>query len=233
MDVKKTIARLPIIGPLARQSYRRWFNSPAPFVNSTIYWKNRYDSGGNSGHGSYDQLAKFKATILNDFVLENSISTVIEYGCGDGNQLKLANYPHYIGFDISPLAISICSAHFAGDASKTFQSMESYQGQTAELTLSLDVIYHLIEDSTFSKYMILLFDTSKRFVIIYSSNTDNNANHSAQHVKHRKFSDWVADNKPEWTLLEHIPNKYPFTGDTRTSSFADFYIYSRQQIQTE
>jgi SAM-dependent methyltransferase len=158
---------------------------------------------------------------------ENGIASVIEYGCGDGNQLNLAQYPKYTGFDVSPEAVSMCLNSFSNDANKTFKLMEKYDGETAELTLSLDVIYHLVEDGVFVEYMNSLFDSSKRFVIIYSSNTDENPEGTAAHVRHRNFSKWLTDNKKEWKLMKHIPNKYPFNGDTKSGSFADFYIYSK------
>lgn len=78
------------------------------FTNSKSYWESRYQKGGNSGFGSYGRLAKFKAEVLNDFVAKNSIQSVMEFGCGDGNQLKLAVYPKYIGLDVSPKAIKRC-----------------------------------------------------------------------------------------------------------------------------
>ena len=43
------------------------------------------------------ELAKFKARVMNDFVRENGIRSVIELGCGDGMQLALADYPRYLG----------------------------------------------------------------------------------------------------------------------------------------
>jgi SAM-dependent methyltransferase len=82
------------------------------FPGSKKYWDNRYCQGGHSGAGSYGQLAEFKADVLNKFVLENDIQSVIEFGCGDGNQLSLAKYPHYIGIDVSPKAIEICRKLF-------------------------------------------------------------------------------------------------------------------------
>ncbi|MDR2439202.1 MAG: class I SAM-dependent methyltransferase [Planctomycetaceae bacterium] len=82
------------------------------FPGSKRYWDNRYCQGGNSGAGSYGRLAEFKAEILNKFVTENNINSVIEFGCGDGNQLMLANYPYYIGVDVSPKAIEICRELF-------------------------------------------------------------------------------------------------------------------------
>ena len=104
--------------------------------------------------------------------------------------------------------------------------MDAYANETAELTLSLDVIYHLIEDDVFFSYMKRLFDSSEKFVIIYSSNTDKQVKLQAGHVKHRKFSKWI-ERKPEWQLIQHIPNRYPYTGNDQEGSFAEFYIYEK------
>jgi len=227
MNMKHIIKNIPVVGQAARRIYRMCINPSKPFQGSESYWKNRYDAGGNSGDGSYNQLAEFKAVILNKFVFENGITSVIEYGCGDGNQLNLAQYPKYIGFDVSPNAISMCLRLFSNDGTKTFKLMEAYAGETAELTLSLDVIYHLIEDGVFADYMIRLFDSSERFVVIYSSDTDENPNGTAVHVRHRNFSMWIASNRADWKLIDHIPNKYPFKGDNKSGSFANFYIYSK------
>lgn len=227
MNMKQIIKNIPVIGPVGRRVYRRWINPPRPFQGSESYWKQRYEAGGNSGDGSYNQLAQFKAEVLNTFVSENGITSVLDYGCGDGHQLVLALYPEYTGFDVSPEAVSICSRHFSNDQTKTFKLMDTYSAETAELTLSLDVIYHLVEDSVFIGYMNRLFDSSERFVAIYSSDTDDNPEGTAEHVRHRSFSKWVADNKEEWKLIQHIPNRYPFNGDTESGSVADFYIYSK------
>ncbi|MDZ7859515.1 MAG: hypothetical protein U5O15_02400 [Candidatus Krumholzibacteriota bacterium] len=228
MNMKQIIKSIPVVGPVARRIYRTWISPPKTFPGSESYWKNRYEAGGNSGDGSYNQLAEFKADILNTFVFENEITSVIEYGCGDGNQLSLAQYTKYIGFDVSPNAISRCLKRFSNnDGTKTFKLMKEYDGETAELTLSLDVIYHLVEDDVFVDYMNRLFDSSERFVVIYSLDTDENPVDTAAHVRNRNFSKWIKDNKTEWNLIKYIPNKYPFNGDTKSGSFSDFYIYSK------
>ncbi len=219
------IKKIPIIGPILRNVYRKWINPIKPFTGSENYWSERYDSGGNSGDGSYRKLAEFKAEILNKFVRQEHINTIIEYGCGDGNQLKLAEYPSYIGFDVSLNIITRCREIFFSDNTKVFRLMNEYKGEKAQLTLSLDVIFHLVENDVFDGYMQRLFDSAEEFVIIYSSNTNKNDEGQAAHVRNRKFSEWVKKNKPEWKLCNHIPNKYPFTGDSKTGSFADFYIY--------
>lgn len=225
--MKDLIKKIPILRSIAKAVY---FTAIAPFKSfpgSEDYWKQRYQSGGTSGAGSYGRLAQFKAEVINGIVKEKHIPTVIEYGCGDGNQLALSEYPSYIGFDVSPEAVSQCQRTFANDGSKLFKLMHAYANETAQLTLSLDVIYHLTEDEVFNTYMKQLFDSSTRFVIIYSSNTDKQSRIQAPHVKHRNFSKWIEENKPGWKLMRHIPNKYPYSDDEQVESFAEFYVYER------
>jgi hypothetical protein len=222
--MKDLIIKIPVIGPLAQIIHRKLF----PFPGSKYYWTQRYDDGGSSGDGSYGQVAEFKAKILNRFVVEHGIKTLIEWGCGDGNQLKLAKYPSYRGFDVSAKAISMCRNMFFMDSSKRFDLVENYDGEMAELALSLDVIYHLVEDESFNDYMQHLFDSSFRFVIIYSSNTNDNPRLRPPHVKHRAFSTWIDEHLPHWQLISYIANEYPPMSNHPNFSFADFYIYEKQ-----
>jgi predicted TPR repeat methyltransferase len=119
------------------------------------YWNDRYKSGGDSGAGSYGLLAIFKAEIINDFVEKNNINTVLEFGCGDGNQLTLANYHIYKGIDISEAAINICKNTFQNDLSKVF--LTEHDGTKAELVLSLDVLFHIIDEKELHEYIFNLF----------------------------------------------------------------------------
>lgn len=201
-----------------------WSRRGAAF-SSRDYWLDRYRRGGNSGAGSYNHLASFKAEVVNDLVARNGVGSVIEFGCGDGNQLQLAAYPQYLGVDISQRIIDACRQRFRGDDSKRFVVLGDYQGETAELSLSLDVVFHLVEDEVFNQYMCRLFDAATRFVIVYSSNTDHNPANLPAHVRHRKFSTWVSVKRPEWTLKQIVPNRYPYDGDPAMTSFADFFIY--------
>src|SRR5215217_4829608 len=124
MNVKKIVKRTPILGPVSSRIKRNLFAKP--FHDSESYWVERYATGGYSGAGSYSKLSEYKAEILNDFVKNNNVRSVIEYGCGDGNQQKLAAYPNYIGFDVAPKAISRCREVFRSDHSKTFKLMKEY-----------------------------------------------------------------------------------------------------------
>jgi len=228
-NLKHFIKGIPGIGPWAASAYRATGLGPKskPFSGSSSYWESRYASGGNSGVGSYAKFADFKAEIVNKFVADHQVRSVIEFGCGDGNQLKLAIYPRYVGLDVSPTAIAKCRKDFAGDGTKSFVPVSEYQGEKMDLALSMDVIYHLVEDAIFLQYMRDLFESSSRYVIIYSSDLDNEQSPSPEHVRHRKFSAFVDRDLTEWKLFQHIPNRFPFQGDYTTGSFADFFIYAK------
>lgn len=195
------------------------------FEGSADYWESRYKKGGNSGAGSYDHLAEYKAKFLNQYVKEKGISTVIEFGSGDGNQLKMAEYPRYIGVDVSETCISACRKNFGSDDGKKFVLLGDYLGEKAELSMSLDVIYHLVETAVFEEYMEVLFTAATRFVIVFASNYNSVEGETAVHVRHRKFSDWIEKNRPQAELLLHEENPYPYNKEAQEGSFADFYVY--------
>lgn len=141
--------------------------------NSKKYWNDRYLNGGNSGLGSCGELAKFKAEIINNFIKQNKINSIIDYGVGDGNQLKLINTNNklYKGIDVSSFIILKCKEIFKNDNTKSFIHIDNVDDNLrSELVLSCDVIYHLIEDNIYKKYMKKLFSMSKKYVIIYSYN---------------------------------------------------------------
>lgn len=189
------------------------------------YWERRYRAGWTSGSGSEGELARFKADFLNSFVLAHGIRDVIEFGCGDGEQLQLATYPRYLGFDVSRTAISLCATKFANDPSKAFiwydPTLAANIGTfiRADVAISLDVVYHLLEDEAYISYLRNLFQSARRFVIIYSSDRVDAA--TASHVKHRQFTSYVRVQFPEFALRERIDNPH------RDQSLADFFVYER------
>jgi len=202
------------------------------FPGSLKYWESRYRGNGTSGSGSFGRLAEFKANILNSFVDNNNVRSVIEFGCGDGNQLSLAHYPSYIGIDTSYKAVEICKKLFKEDKSKSFFIYDpfcfadNHRLFQADLAISLDVIYHLVEDEIYKAHMAHLFRASKSYVIIYSS--DHEEHHKSAHVRHRNFSPWVELHCKNWSLLKKIKNKYPYDlDDSFDTSKANFFIYKK------
>jgi SAM-dependent methyltransferase len=231
-ELLRLLQKVPILGPLTARAALRI--RKLRFTGSRDYWEQRYAEGKDSGPGSHGQLAAFKAEVLNGFVRSRDIRSVIEFGCGDGNQLALADYPAYTGLDVSKTAIAQCTERFGHDRTKHFllydprSFADTRPSLRAELALSLDVIYHLVENETYEQYLVHLFSAAERFVIIYSSDTDENPSLQAPHVKHRRFSARVEKNLSAWTMVEKIPNRFPFQDDDTGGSFADFFIYQRR-----
>ncbi len=219
--MKERIKQIPLLGPVLRNIYRT-FKPLKEFDNSASYWDDRYKSGGTSGAGSFGKLAKYKASFINDFVARHTIQTIIEHGCGDGNQLLLAEYVSYTGYDVSPSAITLCKELFRDDNSKIFRTNDEYNNEKAELALSLDVIYHLVEDETFHSYMKRLFNSAEKFVIIYSSNKDEQR---GPHERHRAFTPYIDSHFTSWKLIQHEQNRFPYDGNERNGSLSDFFIY--------
>jgi len=196
----------PIAGRLAHLSLVTRVRSMA-FPGSASFWESVYLQGGTSGPGSYGRLAQFKAEILNNFVRTRNVRTVVEFGCGDGAQLSLAKYPEYVGVDVSPEAVKRCSSLFADDHSKRFFLAGALPADLGmfDLALSLDVIFHLVEDRIFEEYMRRLFSFARRYMVIYASNYD--AGTQALHVRHRKFTAWMNQSASEWQPTGFIANR--------------------------
>jgi len=228
MSLQQKIKSVPILGEaLVRLKQRLLPHKKGEFTTSGQYWEQRYAVGGNSGAGSYSRLAVFKAEVLNSFVSENDIKTVIEFGSGDGAQLEIAKYPNYVGVDVSWTAVNMCKAKFHDTPAVVFLHTSEYKGVQADLALSLDVIYHLVEDSVFEEYMRQLFAAARRYAIVYASNREEPS--GADHVRHRKFTDWIEMNEPSFTLVRQIPNRFPYDPKNHdNTSFADFYIFERK-----
>ncbi len=57
---------------------------------------------------------------------------------------------------------------------------------TADLAISLDVIYHLTRDAVFETYITQLFVAGARYVIVYATNQEIRG--TAPRVQHRHFT---------------------------------------------
>ena len=185
-----------------------------------IVWDNRYKNNGNSGNGSYDLLAEFKAEIINKFIDENNIQNIIELGCGDGNQCSLFKIDNYLGLDISPHIIDYCNNKFQNNSKYNFEvyNNDYLNNEKYELSLSLDVIYHILDDNEYKKYMEDLFKFSNKYVIIYSNNYSG---HKIGHMYTKNFTKDIEKWFNNYKLKNIIYQKY-----TNLSS-ADFYIYEK------
>jgi cyclopropane fatty-acyl-phospholipid synthase-like methyltransferase len=217
MGVKELIRPLPGV---RRMSLLR---QQLAYGDSARFWERNYARGRTSGCGSHGTLAEGKSRFLNELVRERAVHSVIEFGCGDGSQLSLAEYPSYIGLDVSRTAIGLCQRRFDGDPDKSFFLYDGacFTDQagifTTDLAISLDVVYHLTEDQVFETYLTHLFAAGQRLVVIYSTNTEIGG--TAPHVRHRHFTPWVEANCPGWRLTGVTP------GPSKERARADFFVY--------
>jgi hypothetical protein len=200
------------------------FAATIRFRDSRSYWKSRYAAGGTSGVGSYSLQARYKAEFLNTFVQENLVASVIEFGCGDGSQLGLADYRQYLGIDIAGQAIRHCIESFQHDETKSFMAYDARAFADparfihADLALSLDVVFHLVEDDVYEAYMRALFNAADRFVVIYARDRDESPA-LKRHVRWREFTPWIEKNIAGWRLSQVEP--------APSAEYQDFHVFTR------
>jgi SAM-dependent methyltransferase len=197
--------------------------------DSKKYWQKRYSAGGNSGDGSYGKLADWKSSALNDYIASRNIQGVLEFGCGDGNNLVAIRAATYIGTDPSPAAIKSCISRFKGDSTKSFFCLDpdAFQNNGAlvsELTLSMEVILHLVEDARYEMYMHNLFQAADKSVGIFNVATEVNDPKMGPHNRFRDHRPFVSANYPAWTEVEvkTAPSEIGFAEHTA------FFFYERR-----
>lgn len=193
--------------------------------DSNGYWENRYKSGLTSGNGSYGFLAEYKAEVINNFIQDNNIYSLLEYGCGDGNQLSKIKCKKILGVDVSKTAIEKCKILIPEGTFQTILS-DLKNIEKTDLLLSLDVIYHLIDDEIYNNYIKNIIDYKCKFLIIYAANFEDDGTF-AKHVKPRKFTENKELNS-EYELIKFEKNRYPSLNHNQ-GSFSDWFFYKLKQ----
>lgn len=194
---------------------------------SSDYWEKRYLNGGNSGNGSYGRLAHFKAQCINSFISQKNIKSAIEFGVGDGHNLSFYNIEKYFGLDVSMWAIEICQNRYKNDKSKQFSAIGPLEvlsiTEKFDCALSIDVLYHLVEQNVYETHLRNLFASAKKYVIIYAWDADaDESMRLSTHVKPRKFTEYISENFKEWRLIGTKEQIYP-------ESSSDFYFYEKSR----
>lgn len=196
------------------------------FRDSRRYWETRYRLGGHSGEGSRGIAADYKARVLNAFFKEHGVRSAIEFGCGDGHQLKMLDVPAYTGVDVSQTILAHCRAEFANDATKRFVVVDEYKGERADVAMSLDVIFHLVEDAVYDEYLDRLFAAGERFVIVYSTSAELKSTGVA-HVRHRDVAADVAKRFPGFRRMTEDEAKLPAPVRFDRDLPVVFHLYAR------
>ena len=194
--------------------------------NAATYWEKRYAGGGNSGAGSYGDENKFKFSYIKSIIEKYGVSSVNDFGCGDGEQIQNLRTPYvdhevtYRGMDVSPTALNKCKARYENVSSFSFYSDPS-EMEAADLSLSLDVIYHIVDEDVYHTYLDTLFSKSNKYVLIYAM--DHDAARKSSHMYSRAFVDYVVE-KYTCKLIDTHP--YPAKKD-KEDQRVTFYLFEK------
>ena len=192
-------------------------------LDSKQYWVDRYANGNDSGSGSDGVLGDYKASFINSLIHMLSLKSIVDHGCGDGKLLNLLDLEgvEYRGYDVSIDAISKIEGFHVS-------TYDDYIPRRFDLALSMDVLFHLIEDEVFNSYMSMLFNDGE-FVLIYGYDSEDDpmlkhGRRSLPHMKYRSFSKWISENTSHY-LSGIFDNPYTYDHNTRTGSICSFYLY--------
>lgn len=163
------------------------------------YWEARYSSGGTSGAGSEGDEARSKADYINALIEQEQVASVVDWGCGDGQQLGLLTLPAYLGVDISTTAVARCLARHPEQAFMVWPGDQPAVDLRADLALSVDVIFHLTADDDFAAYWRRLFASATWLVLVHATDVDAAG---ARHVRHRRHTHltpagWTLTDRPD------------------------------------
>lgn len=183
------------------------------------YWDRRYRDGRTSGAGSEGNEGAYKADYVSDLIHNRNIESVVDWGCGDGQVLKLIRLEgaEYLGVDVSHTIVNRMREKFP--EYEFITPVPGMNDLTWELGLSMDVLFHLPDDADYFEYLDRLFGHSTRFVVIYSTNYAGGR--TARHVFRREFTPDIAERFPDWELT---------TVETPLrEGLASFFVYEKVQ----
>jgi len=157
---------------------------------STPYWDRRYATGGTSGAGSRGAEAEEKVAIVQRVIDERGVCSVLDLGCGDGYVASRLRVAEYVGYDPAPSALALCRATMP---CRTF--VGELPDGPFDIVLSLDVMFHLVDDTSYCEHLNALFTRAQNLVFVYSTNHNERGR---AHVLHRH---WTQDVPLGWQLV--------------------------------
>ena len=142
---------------------------PNHSFDAVNYWNERYQRGETSGKGSEGFNYEYKRDYINRVIEMYQFERIVDFGCGDGNQIHELNIQQYHGVDIAESSIQRCRDRYAGDPRYRFDILDRNVRFTHyDLALSLDVLYHIVHQVDYESYLRLLFGYSK-YTLIYAN----------------------------------------------------------------
>lgn len=160
-------------------------------MNISQYWDRRYALGGNSGAGSRGDELDAKVRLVQTLVDGLKLKSVLDLGCGDGFFASRIEVDEYVGYDVSSVAVNRCRTFVP-----RYEFLDRVPTRDFDLILSMDVIFHLVNDLDYHEYMKTLWRKTTNVALVYGTDRDERGR---QHVLHRS---WVKDIPPDFTAVE-------------------------------
>lgn len=161
---------------------------PSPYevgakTKEEAYWNARYAQGQTSGAGSYGEGLRRKLKALEAIP---DVSSVLEIGCGDFNfgkhvmfQYKLP-MEHYTGYDISKVILERNRGFYP-----KCTWLNEFPNQGADLLLCVDVLFHVLDDSTNEQLLDNLSKLWTKYLVVTGYEKEQTG--LSQHLTGRKF----------------------------------------------
>ena len=199
--------------------------------SSEEYWKQRYSEyssrlfKGASGNGRLPFRVNYKSKVLNEIIVKYKISSIIDFGCGDGILASKLHIDRYDGLEIDESLVDELSRQFQSKPNYNFSTkIKSTWPERHDLALSVDVIFHLLEDDVYRSYMFQLFSGKSDYVVIRSSNHEELGMGRNGHIRHRNFSEFVSKNFGQYNLIaKYGPRRKRFYLSISDRDF--FFVY--------
>ncbi len=133
----------------------------------TEIYKN--DTWGGSGGGSLPEVTEQYRKLIQDFLKEKNIKSVVDFGCGDWMFSRYIDWSgvHYLGTDCVQSVIDANKKIF-GKVFVTFKCSE-HVSERGDLLILKDILQHWSNEKVYE----FLRDAKKRFKYILITNTSN------------------------------------------------------------
>jgi len=182
-----------------------WFDYKA-------YREERYKTWWNSWAWSYWENALFKADIINYLIDELKVNSWVEVGCWDWHNLWLYNFKEYLWLDVSAKAIEKCKNIYVADNSKEFKLYEPWKEKQRDMSLCLDVTYHIFPRKEREETILETVRLWKKYVLFYSF---LNPSWHVKHINDYDFKSYITDVCAEKWYDMRIMDKKPPKSESR------------------
>ena len=170
-----------------------------------------------SGPGSHVSNTTEVVTVLDKFILENNIASILDLGCGDWNWFKNINKQSatYEGWDACPQMIRENSKYY-GCKSVVFNTKdivtETYP--TVDLIICRDVLFHMTTDISI-KVVDKIKSSCKYFLCTSFNDVKQNKPHSAGWGFYKINTNIPPFDLNEYILFSEIEPRNRHTGSSR------------------